>query len=185
VSAREDYDRKTASLVGLRVEAVEYWDIYNFSDEPREWDYGHWHHAVMGVGLQTSAGPFSVLWTNTFYEYGVEVFPDPMTSFLQQGEHAPESWSVTDHAQWRSRAGQPVTAVATHWERIGPQIRFKTATEVPTALRLDFAAGPVWFIAGMPNEDGDLFIPADEIAVAFTTEAMLGFGYPPSPFTLT
>ena len=56
---------------------------------------------------------------------------------------------------------------------------------MPIALRLDFAAGPVWFIAAIPQEDGALFIPGDEIVVAFTTETMLRFGFPADPFTLT
>lgn len=179
-------------MAGLRIEGVEYWDIYNFGDEARKWDHGDWHHAVMGVALQTSSGPVSVLWTDSFYPYGVEALPEPMTSFLRPDAHGPESWSVIDNAQWRERAGQPLSAVQTHWERLefGPS-RFRDgaiaepphAVDLPAALRLDFPAGPVWFIAGIPQDDGALFIPGDEIVVAFTTQAMLGFGFPADPFT--
>ncbi|QHT54730.1 hypothetical protein GXP71_00515 [Cellulomonas sp. H30R-01] len=193
MSAREDYDRKTAALVGLRIEAVEYWDIHLYG-EPREWDHGDWHHAVMGVGLTTSTGPVSVLWTNTFYPHGVEVFPDPMTSFLRQDEYGPENWSVTDHPEWRARTGQPITAATTHWEQIelgpgrngyGRIVEPARTVSVPVALRLDFAAGPVWFIAGIPQQDDTPAIPDDEIVIAFTTDVMLRFGYPADPFTLT
>ncbi len=194
MSTRADYDRKTASLVGLRIEGVEYWDVQNFGDEPREWDHGNWHHAVMGVGLTTSVGPVSALWTTTFYPYGVEVFHDPMTSFLRQDEYGPEGWAVTDHPEWQSRAGEPITAAATRWERfeLGPGrtgdgrvIEPARKVEVPVALRLDFGrAGPVWFVAGMPQEAGPLFMTGDEIVVAFATEAMLGFGFPADDFTL-
>jgi len=47
------------------------------SDELNTWDYGDWHHAVMGVDLLTDRGPSCVLWTSTFHPYGVEVFPTP------------------------------------------------------------------------------------------------------------
>ena len=56
----------------MQIEAIKYRDIHNSSDEPREWDHGDWHHAVMGVGLTTSTEPVSVLWSkNAFHEYGV------------------------------------------------------------------------------------------------------------------
>ncbi len=194
MNRREEYDRKTASLVGLRVDTVGYWDIHHCGDEPRVWDHGTWHHAVMGVELRTDRGPFSVLWSNTFYPYGVEVFPDPMTSFLLPGEHQPESWSATDNVQWQARAGQPVTDVQTRWERLelGPSVYPDGtiagppgAVDLPVALRLDFAAGPVWFIAGIPDGDGSVVIPGDEIIVAFTTESMHRLGFPHGPFTAT
>ena len=180
--------------MGLRVDAVDYWDVHNFSDEPRQWDHGTWHHAVMGVGLRTTSGPVSVMWTNTFFPYGVEVFYGPMTSFLWRDEGGPESWTVTDSAPWQARAGQPVSAVQTHWERLelGPSTRQdgsvaapSRAIDLPTALRVDFAAGPVWFVAGIPQDDGTLFVPGDEIVVAFSTEAILSLGYPADSFTLT
>jgi len=44
---------RAAALVGRRVLHVRYWDVHNFADEPARWDYGDWHHAVMGVDLLT------------------------------------------------------------------------------------------------------------------------------------
>lgn len=38
--ARLAYDAQTAALVGCRLLDVVYWDLHNFSGEPREWDYG-------------------------------------------------------------------------------------------------------------------------------------------------
>src|SRR5262249_7024246 len=46
---RAAYDMRAAALVGRRVLHVRYWDVHNFADEPARWDYGDWHHAVMGV----------------------------------------------------------------------------------------------------------------------------------------
>ncbi|MCF4123217.1 hypothetical protein L1785_19795 [Antribacter sp. KLBMP9083] len=194
VSVRGEFDRKTTGLVGVRIDLVDYWDIHNFSDEPREWDYGDWHHAAMGVELKTSAGPVSVIWTDTFYPYGVEVFSEPITKFLAMSDDGPERWTVTDHPEWRSRMGQQVLAVDTHWERLelGParysngRIAEAARTlELPAALRFDFAAGPVWFVAGIPTEAGGVFIPGDEIMVVFTSEAMLRLGFPAGSFTGT
>ncbi|MBF0688134.1 MAG: hypothetical protein IR158_10295 [Cellulomonas sp.] len=183
-------------MVGVVVEGVEYWDIHNFSDEPREWDYGDWHHAVLGVDLTTSSGPVAVTWTNTFDTYGVEVFPEPMTRFLVSGDDdaGPERWAVTPHPEWTTRAGQPVSAVDTFWDRweYGParysdgRIAEPARTvEVPVAIRLEFASGPVWFVAGMPVEDGKTFVGGDEIMVVFTSETMLRLGFPADEFTAT
>ena len=189
---RDDFDRKTAGLVGIRVEDVAYWDIHNFSDEPREWDYGDWHHAVMGVELETSAGPVSVLWTDTFHPYGVEVFSEPITNFLVLSDEGPERWMVTGSPEWRSRIGHPILAVDTYWERLElGSARYSTGrmaapaetVELPVALRLDFAAGPVWFVVGIPTDDGGVFVPGDEIMVVFTSEAMLRVGFPAGSFT--
>lgn len=148
MSVRNDYDRKTAGLAGVRVEGVEYWDMRDV--EPREWDHGDWHHAVMGVELTTDAGPVSVVCTNTFHPYGVEIFDEPLSKLVVRGDDGPGNWTVTDHPAWRSRTDQPILAAGTFWERLGfgpgrysdGSIATPARTvEVPVALRLDFAAG--------------------------------------------
>lgn len=103
-AARQEVEGRTAELVGRRIAAVEYWDIHNYGDEPRTWDYGDWHHAVMGVELVTDAGPRSVLWTDTFYPYGVEVFADPIGMHLRLGPEGPQGWPAGDHPLWQARA---------------------------------------------------------------------------------
>jgi hypothetical protein len=118
-----------------------------------------------------------------------------MTAFLRQGEYGPENWSATDHPEWRARAGQPITAATTHWAPIelgpgrngyGRTVEPARTVEVPVALRLDFAAGPAWFIAGVWSQQDDApAIPDDEIVVAFSTDTMLRFGYTADAFTLT
>ncbi len=47
------------------------------------------------------------------------------------------------------------------------------------ALRLDFAAGPVWFVAGMPDypDVESVFIPGDEIMVVFSSDKMSKIGF--------
>lgn len=75
---RIGYEAKSAALEGRRVQQVRYWDIHNYSTEPREWDHGDVHHAVMGVELLTDRGPLCVLWAGTFFCYGVEIFHTPI-----------------------------------------------------------------------------------------------------------
>lgn len=189
---RQRFDATAGSLVGVCIDNVDYWDLHSFSTGPREWDHGAWHHAVMGVGLSTSAGPVSVTWTSTFHPYGVEVLTAPMTDFVVHHDRGPEVWPVTHHPEWTERAGQPITAVETFWDslQLGPA-RYADGrlaepprtVDVPVALRLDFEAGPVWFVAGIPAEDGTLFVGGDEIVVAFTSEAMLRLGFPTGGFT--
>ncbi|GAB2679239.1 hypothetical protein GCM10009743_64290 [Kribbella swartbergensis] len=54
--ARITFDRKVHALEGLRIRAVDYWDIHTYGPKPARWDYSDWHHAVMGVQLSTDAG---------------------------------------------------------------------------------------------------------------------------------
>src|SRR5690606_2176340 len=135
-----------------------------------------WHHAVMGVDLKTDAGPRSVLWTNTFYPYGVEVDTAPMRDHLVAGEYGPQTWSVTDHPEWQARLGEPVTTAVTDWatihlgpsvDREGRVVEPARSVDVPVALRVDVPAGPVWFIAAQPEGDGTLSTLGDEIVIAF------------------
>lgn len=52
------------------------------------------------------------------------------------------------------------------------------------ALRIDFAAGPVWMVAGIPREPElqAVFVPGDEIMVVFTADRMRQIGFPDSGF---
>lgn len=189
---RIDYDSKSAAMVGRRVLGVRYWDVRNFTAEPRDWDYGDWHHAVMGVELLTDRGPSCVLWTSTFFPYGVEVFQTPMSEHVLAGEFGPEAWAVSGSARWRGRLNSPVAGVQTFWEHItvGPSyVRGARAgdpyeVDIPVALRIDFAAGPVWMVAGMPKAPGmrEVSIGGDEIMVVFTAERMRQIGFPDSGF---
>jgi hypothetical protein len=69
-----------------------------------------------------------------------------------------------------------VQNVQTFWERftIGPscvgnvRVADPYEVDVPIALRLDFAAGPVWMVAGIPQwpEMQEVFVPGDELIAA-------------------
>lgn len=171
---------------------VRYWDIHSFADGPRTWDYDDWHHAVMGVELLTDRGPWCVLRTSTFFPYGAEVFQTPMSEHIVDGESGPESWVSSESDRWQPRLGLPVANVQTCWERftVGPghagKVRVSDPYEVdvPVALRVDFSAGPVWVIAGIPQvpEMRGVFMPGDEIMVVFTAERMRQIGFPDSGF---
>ena len=146
--ARATFEAKVQSLVGRRILAVDYWDIHNFSSEPARWDYGDWHHAVMGVQLSTDVGPVTATWTNTFHPYGVEVFDDPIERHLVLGETGPERVGPDGDSRWASFLDSPVRHATTWWDRLelGPATLLSTgevveparAVDVPTAIRLDF-----------------------------------------------
>jgi len=70
---RARFEANLRDVQGRTITAVDYWDTHNFGAEPAPWDYGNWHHAVMGVQLTTGGGPVAVTWTSTFFPYGVEV----------------------------------------------------------------------------------------------------------------
>lgn len=192
--ARATFEAKVQSLVGRRIVAVDYWDIHNFSSEPAVWDYDDWHHAVMGVQLTTDTGPVTVTWTNTFYLYGVEVFDDPIERHLVLSETGPERIGPDAPSRWEPLLDSPVRRATTWWDRLelGPATLFSgeivepaRSVDLPTALRLDFDAGPVWFVAAIPQAPSmeDVFIHGDEIMVVFTAEKIRHIGYDDPGFT--
>jgi hypothetical protein len=188
------YDAKAAALAGRRVLEARYWDVHNFDAEARQWDYGDWHHAIMGVELRTDRGPSCVRGSSTFQLYGAEVFHTPMSEHLRGiGEaEGPESRDVSDSDRWRDRLNSPVADVQTSWNRftIGPTYRRSVRIEepyqvdIPVALRIGFPAGPLWMVAGNPKwpEMREVFVPGDEIMVVFTAERMRQIGFPDSEF---
>jgi hypothetical protein len=186
--ARVAFHRKVHALEGLRIHAVDYWDIHNYGPEPARWDYGDWHHAVMGVQLSTDAGPVTVTWTSTFYPYGVEVFAEPIERHLVLGEDGPERIGPDGISRWTGILDTPVLRTTTSWERIelgpatlasGEVVEPARVVEIPTALRLDFSAGPVWFAAASPQYPSmeRVFTAGDEIMIVFSAAKMRDMGY--------
>lgn len=192
--SRTSFDAAARSLEGLCVSGVDYWDVHNFGDTPAQWDYGDWHHAVMGVQLTTQAGPRTVTWTNRFFPYGVEVFRDPIERHLVLGGEGAERVGPTGLSRWSDLVGVPIREVAVSWDRleVGPSVDVSTgevvgeasSVEVPTALRLDFEGSFVWFVAGQPMFPSlvEVFIPSDEIMVVFSGEKMRSMGYTDAGF---
>ena len=123
---RARFEATLHGLPGRRLLAVDYWDVHNFAAEPARWDYGDWHHAVMGVGLSTDAGPVTVTWTNTFYPYSVEVFHDRIQDHLVLGEAGPQRVRPHDESGSPSDRylGTPIrrTASAWNWSPVGWQM---------------------------------------------------------------
>lgn len=192
---QRQFELDAARLVGRELVGVQYWDIHNWSDEPRVWDYDDWHHAVMGVELMTDAGPFTITWTNRFFPYGVEVFPDPISQHLTLGPEGPEGWDPTTSARWTLLPDR-VRDIQVFWERIevGPAVRQGDGVEVspaetyqvPVALRLDLTKQSVWFVAGMPMwpDTEKFFIPGDEILIVWTKERLRALGFPDTSFAV-
>ncbi|MGI5241778.1 hypothetical protein [Dactylosporangium sp. CA-139066] len=156
---RRRFNDSVRGLRGRRLTAVDYWDVYNYGPDPAVWDYGDWHHAVMGVQLGTDLGPVTVTWTSTFYPYGVEVFHEPIEHHVVVDEHGPQRIgpNLEGDSPWAPLLGSQISDTAVHWEqlRIGPSYRSDGRivgaayeVDVPVALRLDFDAGPVWYVAG-------------------------------------
>jgi len=131
-----------------------------------------------------------VLWTSTVHPYGVEVFPTLVSEQILGGESGPESSDASGSDRWRGRLNSLVASVQTFWEHItvgtghigDVRVSDPYEVDVPVALRIDFAAGPVWMVAGSPQhpEMREVFVPGDEIMVVFTAERMRTIGFPDS-----
>jgi hypothetical protein len=171
---RAEFERDARSLEGLRIDRVDYWDIHYPASEPASWDHGDWHHAVMGVELTTDAGPWTLIWTDRFFPYGVEVFPDPISQHLVLGETGPQRIGPDGPTPWQCYLGKTIERVAVDWDRLevgpGHVVDGPSTVDVPSVVRLDFDAGSVWFIAAMPNFVNPLRFESlgDEIVIAFT-----------------
>ena len=178
-------------MVGKTLSAVHYSDVHAYGPEPREWDYGDWHHSVMGLELSLSDGPASVLWTNTFHPYGIDVMRQPLSDYLLQDEYGPEVWDASDHPFWSARIGQLIQSAELKWDRLelgasyrnsdGAKMSDPHSIDVPIILRLNFETGPVWFIVAIPQLPAadEVFGFGDEIMVILTREKMLRIGLPP------
>jgi hypothetical protein len=184
---RAEFDAKVTCVKGRRLLSVDYWDILEPADA--EWDYGDWHHAVMGVQLGTDQGPVTVIWTAAFFAYGVEVFLGPISEqFITDGGPHRVGPDINVESPWRNRIGSLVSGTAVHWTHVevGPAVRSDGeivgsayAVDVPTVLRLDLTVGPVWFVAAMPQGPSmqDVVVMADEIMVVFSAEKMRSLGF--------
>ena len=123
-----------------------------------------------------------------FYPYGVEVFLESIEHHLVLGQEGPTRNGPDPGGRWDSFLGMPIRLARIWWDRvdIGPATRVDgtvvepaRSVELPTALRLDFDAGPVWLVAAMPRGQAmeDVFGLADEIMVVFSSAKMHRMGY--------
>lgn len=191
---RARFETRLSGLRGRRILTVDYWDVHNFASEPARWDYGNWHHAVMGVGIVTDAGPATITWTGTFHTYGVEVLDGRIDDHLSLDTEGPERVGpdVGPGDLWDRYLRTPIRGTAAHWERLelGPGQRPDgggvpvRAVDVPMAVRLDFAAGAVWFVAAIPQPPDwqRVFVGGDEIMVVFSPEKMRDMGFDDAAF---
>lgn len=176
-SRRDAFERAVDELVGRRLVDVAYWDVAALGSEPRVWDHGDWHHAVLGVELVTDAGTRAITWDRTFGCYGVEVLDRlPLTVSPPGAEGGPETWPVSTHPRWWGRVGATVTSAVTVW---GPPAGEPGVGDVPLAIRAEVGGGPVWFVAATSGVAGDgVDLGADEVVLLFTDESAHRLGLP-------
>jgi hypothetical protein len=186
-AARQANERAARRAIGRRITGVHYWDIHDFGQAPVVWDHADWHHAVMGVGLDTDRGPMSIACTNSFHAYGVELFEDRVPARLVLGEGGPRRVGPDGAMHHAIPLDVPITDVHITWwtDHVGPfrladgtVVSEASSVDVPVALRLDFEPGPVWFVAGIPQAPAyeSVFIGGDEIMVVLTAARALQLG---------
>ncbi|MEV8374114.1 hypothetical protein AB0P21_15335 [Kribbella sp. NPDC056861] len=195
---RARLERVVATLVGERLVGITYSDLPAEPPWARGWDFGDWHHAVMGVNLVLESGPASITWTDTFEPYGLEVFRAPLAiTFVSQDYSHVDTWDAGNHPEWRGRIGASISAASLSWLHVetgpacrvsdGVQVRDGYEVDMPVGLRLDFGAAgarPVWFVAAVPNidEPDEAQVGWDEIMVVFAADKLRRLNFTDQPF---
>jgi hypothetical protein len=117
----------------------------------------------------------------------VEVFLEPIDRHVVVGDAGAQRNGPDAGSIWTTFLGDRIQGATISWDTftIGPSMKangeivgLPYTVEIPTALRLDFQAGPVWFVAAIPQlPRDDVFIPGDEIIVVFAGTKMRQMGY--------
>jgi hypothetical protein len=181
ISATERHaEEVVAELRGQRLAEIVYFPLaIDDNGRPEDWDFGDWHEPTMGVELTFHSGHrYSAIWNNTFTEYGLEVFPQPMIDFLLMGPGGSVAVPVSDHPRWAGLVGRKVIAADLCWDSDpGRTIR------VPSAVRLGFRGTAVWIAAGCSVDAGpatSFRLGTDDVVVAFSPEMSSRIGIPES-----
>ncbi len=169
-----------AGLLGRRLAEVTYYPLAIGDDGQltEKWDYGGWHEPTMGVELTLHSGHrYSAIWNNTFTEFGLKIFPKPMTDFLLVADGGSTAVSVSDHPHWSRSTGETIVAADVCWEH-DPSGAIR-----PSALRLGFRETTVWIAAGCSayGESPTSFrLGTNDVMVVFTKEMSSQIGIPES-----
>jgi hypothetical protein len=172
-----EYERTAAMLRGRRIHRVVYYPLMGGEDgcDVEEWDFGTWHQPTMGVELFTDDGAcFSAVWGSSFDHYGLEVFPEPMTTQLRMiGEPGGSAVvDVTDHPRWSSLVGRELTCVDIVWSQDS-----EGDLRAPDAIRLCSPEKVVWIAVGRPAAEV-YHLGTDDVMVVFTAEFAAKVGIP-------
>lgn len=179
-----------AQLSGQCLSAVVYYPLTAHDGlDAENWDFGDWHEPAMGVELITDAGQhYSAIWNNSFFDYspdafdyGLEVFAEPMTTFLPIIGEATGigAVSVSEHPYWSPMLASPLVTAHICWAS-----RHRT----PLALQLGTRYGDVWIAAGRsyeldptPTEPDPVWnfdLGIDDVMVIFTAAVAARAGIP-------
>lgn len=153
------------------------------------WDFGDWHEPSMGVELITDNGQhYSAIWNNSYFDsspdafdYGLEVFAEPITTFLANIDEPAGIGAVpvSEHPRWSPLLASTLVTARICWAN---------QHRTPLALQLGTQLGDVWIAAGRsydpdptPNEpepapNFDLGI--DDVIVIFTAAVAAWAGIP-------
>jgi hypothetical protein len=159
------------SMRGRRISQVRYYGLYLLSETAADWDFGDWHHPLMGVELVLEPeDPYSVIWSSTFAQYDLGIFHSPMTRHhVGVGEpEGPPVHEVSRHPSWARLLAGPLLDVELLWlEHLDRSVR------APVAARLEFSAGNAWLVAAQPmtpGHDANFWVGSDEVIVTFADE---------------
>lgn len=109
------------ALAGRRLTQITYYGLRQDPGDPSDWDHDDWHHPVMGLSFNVGASLYSLVWDNSFGEYGAELYNTAMDAHLVGigMPDGPPAWEVTDHPRWAVLLADPVREASVVWAAPG------------------------------------------------------------------
>jgi hypothetical protein len=130
----------------------------------------------MGVELSTEdGGEFAAIWGNSFEEFGIELYPGPMTGHVaavgEPGGTIPVV--VTDHPNWSGLVGKKLDTVEVRW------LEDPGDPSLPVAVQLGSGGATAWIAAAEPAAEPTMFqLCSDEVVVGFGAGFVTRLGLP-------
>lgn len=184
IRTRDQFESALNALVGLELAGVKYFEIEYEIQEPC-----YLHHASIGhfldfgLELRMASGRYcSFLWDQTFWQYGVGLFPNEAKLELGASRH----WDVTSTPEWRPFVGSSIEAARVYWSWPEPlTAKEMHRTYYPQDLALSFAAGePVYISSSRYSDASDtLYGMSDDILVVFDETVARRYGVGPHAAT--
>ena len=149
---RDEYEKRARSLIGNTITTVVYHEIdygdgeFHFFDDPRFDSVDHGLELELGTGE-----PVSITWGAEFYQYGVSLINDAMSTVLSSSR----SLDVSHTGRWQSILRITIESADVFWSWCEESGKPETRVYYPQDLLLGFAGKNPIVISALEIRDGE------------------------------